>query len=64
MTRRPGVSFAQAEMRNKMYAAVVEVEFQPHALKIVLAACETEILFPGVSFGEMPMRRFFHQGEL
>jgi hypothetical protein len=64
MTWRPGIALAEPEVRNKMGAAVVEVEFQPHALKIVLATCEAEILFPGVSFGEMPMGRFFHQGEL
>jgi len=53
VARRPGVALAEPEAAHEALAGIIKMEFQTHAVEIVLAAGEAEILFRPANSGEV-----------
>lgn len=48
--RGSGITLAKAEMRNEVITLSIERELQVHAIRIVFAAGEAQVLLSGMRF--------------
>lgn len=51
---RPGVAPAQAKMRDEMLALAIQRKLQMHAMRIIFAAGEAQVLFAPMRFAPVP----------